>query len=114
MEQVATFIKDLDHFTGHAALYRLSPPLLQDSWHDDESGTAYEYVAVSATIAPFSGPETYIFGASEDGEVLDWGELHGSYKGGLSHEEALNRAGYEVAKQVLVEFDEDDTEDFDD
>jgi hypothetical protein len=55
-----------------------------------------DYVAVSAANVPCSGPETYIFRANEDGEVEDWGELEGSYRGGLSHETALGNAGYSI------------------
>ena len=51
---------------------------------------------VSATHVLFSGPETYIFPANEQGEVINWLELDGSYKGRLSHEKALNNAEYEI------------------
>lgn len=66
-------------------LYKIDPPL-----------GGYEYVVVSAVIGFFSGTETYIFPSNKDGDITSWGELYGSYKGGLSHEEALNNAGYEV------------------
>lgn len=46
----------------------------------------------------FSGPETYIFPANEDGKVVHWAELEGSFRGGLDHERALRNAGFEVAK----------------
>lgn len=36
--------------------------------------------------------------ADEQGEILNWSELEGSYHGGLDHERALERAGYEVVK----------------
>ena len=66
-------------------------------YHDDDNGVeSYEYVVVSAAIAPFSGPETYIFGADEEGNVVDWRELPGSYRGGLDIDAALTRAGYMV------------------
>lgn len=58
--------------------YKLSKPL-----------DGHSIVVVSAVNAPFSGPETYIFPGDEDGKVTDWGELDGSYRGGLDHEEAL-------------------------
>ena len=81
----ATLIRDhLARFSGHAALYRLEPPL-----------DGNELVAVSATSR--FGCETYIFPANDRGEVTDWGELDGSYRGGLDHAEALRRAGYEIA-----------------
>jgi hypothetical protein len=84
----ATKVKDLPGFRGKAALYFLDPPV------DDDM----EYVVVSATVVPFGeGPETYIFPADSSGEITDWGELHGSYKGDLDHAKALRGAGYEVA-----------------
>lgn len=81
----ATFIKDLEGFTGKAKMYKLDPPL-----------DGNEFVAVSATVSPFSGPETYIFPCDKNGEVTDWGELGGSYRGGLNHEEAIRGAGYGI------------------
>lgn len=81
----------LKRFVGHAALYKLDPPLL-----DDDGGTR-EFVVVSAAILPFSGEgETYIFPATPDGKVSDWGELPGSMRGTLDHADALEGAGYEI------------------
>jgi hypothetical protein len=74
---------------GDANLYRVDPPMAY------EDGTT-EYVIVSAVVALYSGPETYIFPANESGEVIDWLELPGSFKGGMDHDEALRGAGYEV------------------
>lgn len=93
----ATKIRDLDGFTGKAALYKLDPPLALRDWDGEATGST-DYVIVSATVA-FSGPETYIFPASNAESVRpsDWGKLHGSYQGGLDHAEALEGAGYEVA-----------------
>lgn len=89
----ATLIKEgLPDFTGQANLYRLDPPIAAD---DSEKGP-WEYVVTSAVVAPYTGPETYIFASDENGEVVDWGELNGSYRGALDHEQALRNAGYEV------------------
>lgn len=52
----------------------------------------------SAADVMFSGPETYIFPANEDSIVVHWGELEGSFKGGLDHERALRNAGFEVQR----------------
>jgi hypothetical protein len=82
-------VKRLEGWSGDARVYELSSPMTWD-------GGATDYVIVSATVVPFSGPETYIFPADADGEVLAWGELDGSFQGGLDHERALNGAGYEV------------------
>jgi hypothetical protein len=93
----ATLVRHLANFTGDARLYRLDPPLsIDNGWDEDTKGCVAEYVVVSATHAMFSGPETYIFPADADGNVTNWGELAGSYRGGLDHEAALSGAGYEA------------------
>lgn len=94
----ATFIKDLDGFVGHAALYELSKPVEYDkSWGDDDPpAKTTTLVIVSSAHVMFSGPETYIFAANKAGAVLDWSELAGSQKGSVSHEEALADAGYKM------------------
>ena len=101
----AHFVKKLGgNFTGDARLYRLDPPMdLHDDWQEPEKVTGVaEYVVVSATVVPFGfrgpEPETYIFPGTPEGQVADWGELRGSYKGGLDHAEALKGAGYEVTR----------------
>ena len=53
-------------------------------------------VIVSAAVAPLTGVSTYIFTANETGDVTDWGELDGSFRGALDHNAALRGAGYEV------------------
>ena len=87
-ENTARFTKNLD-WRGDARLFELSYPV-----NYGEGKT--NFVAVSAVDDIYSGPETYIFPTKEDGEVLDWCELNGSYRGGLDHKQALNDAGYEV------------------
>jgi hypothetical protein len=82
--KTATKVKDLDRANGVVALYKLSERL-----------KFYNYVVVSsATI--LGEDETYIFGADENGEVIDWIELSGSQRGVYNHETVLNNAGYEV------------------
>ena len=81
-KKTAEFVTDL---AGDARLYKVKPKMGK-----------FTYVVVSAAVVPFSGPETYIFGANKDGEVTEWGELDGSYRGGLDHDRALKNAGYEV------------------
>lgn len=94
-KKVAKFIKELEGFSGKAELYKLEPAIEQTSWVDDKV-KKYDYVIVSAIVAPYSGPETYIFGATKDGEIANWSELNGSFRGALDHEQALKNAGYEV------------------
>jgi len=82
----AIFCKDVsEKFSGDAELYRMDPPL-----------NGYEYVVSSAAMAMFTGPETYLFGADENGEVLDWMELDGSIRGVYDPEGAIETAGYVI------------------
>ena len=89
--KTAKLVKDLsEDFRGEAKLYELSEPMTY-GWDEDKT-TAH--VIVSAVVAMFSGPETYIFPASPDGEIIEYGEMAGSYRGGLCHEKALQNAGF--------------------
>ena len=84
---------------GEMRLYRCEP-----------GGPLPEFVAVSAIAWPgaaggethpslvAAGPETYIFAADQAGNITDWMELEGSFKGAMDHEEALLGAGYEVSR----------------
>lgn len=82
----AQLVKRLDG-AGEKALYLCEP-----------GGPLPQYVVVSAVVATFSGPETYIFEANEAGSVVSWTELAGSFRGGLDHAAALRGAGYEIAE----------------
>lgn len=84
---VATERKLSGAFCGEARLFKMEPPLEK-----------HKYVVVSAVVAEFSGPETYIFPANKKGEIKDWGELEGSQRGTLSHEDVLSDLGYAIAK----------------
>jgi hypothetical protein len=69
-----------------------------------------EYVRVSASNVPRSGPETYIFLANDQGEPINWLECEGSYRGGYDHNEALNGANYKIVgnpKRVSLEYTTD-------
>lgn len=97
--RTATEIKKLESFTGDARLFKLSEPIPWDyDWETNQNKSSASFVVVSATIAMYSGPETYIFPADEEGEIISWSELDGSYRGGLDHAQALRGAGYEVAQ----------------
>lgn len=86
-------------YQGFASLYRLDTPIAQTRYTDvGEEEITHEYVVVSSANVPFSGPETYIFPADKDGNVVNWSELSGSVRGDFSHEETLARAGYTVSK----------------
>lgn len=96
----ATFIGHCSrkYFRGDARLYRVDPPIeYAKPWdQDDPPAKTADYVVVSATNAMFTGPETYIFPATKDWEVINWMELDGSFRGGYDHERALLGAGYHV------------------
>ena len=92
--KTATKVRELEGWRSHAILFRLSEPMEYGHYEDDQGST--EYVIVSAVVADFSGPETYIFPAREDGTSISMSELNGSYRGGLDHREALAGAGYTV------------------
>jgi hypothetical protein len=81
-------IDSLPGFRGHASLYKLTPPITYD-------GRSIEHVVVSS-VGDDWVCETYIFEADSAGEVKNWGELPGSYKGGVGHECALFGAGYQI------------------
>lgn len=83
----------IDGWTGDARIFELSEPV-------PYCGGETKFVIVYATVAPYSGPETYIFPAlgPDADTVIDFGELDGSYRGGLSHSKALEGAGFEVVK----------------
>lgn len=98
--KTATFVKDVStDFRGTAHLFRLDPPVTYRNYTIDGTvALTSDHVIVSAADVPFSGPETYIFPANTAGGIADWGELEGSFRGGLDIEEALGRAGYEVVR----------------
>ena len=96
----AVFVKNLEGWTGDAKLYKMLPPLVATDY-DDKTVETHEFVIVSAAVAMFSGPETYIFPATEDGEAKNYSEMEGSYRGGLDHAEALRGAGYEAVAAAL-------------
>jgi hypothetical protein len=95
--KTAAFIKKLDDWRSDARLFRLSHPMeCRARSEDGYEDTKTEYVVVSSVFAAYSGPETFIFPAREDGEVLSMLEMSGSQKGDVTHEQALSDAGYAV------------------
>lgn len=95
----AEFIKDVsEDFRGIAKLWRITPPVIYTEWNEDdgEIDLEAEYVITSATVALFSGPETYIFPADSEGNVLNWMELPGSYRGAMDHEFAISQIGSRI------------------
>lgn len=88
--ETAKEIRRLKDWKGNARLFQLSKPL-----------EGFSFVIVSAAITRDQGPETFIFGCNKEDpgkhdEDVDWGELTGSFRGGLNISEALKSAGYEM------------------
>lgn len=96
MSKTATFIKRLKGWAGDAHLYKLSEPMPYSGLGDEIDPTT-DHVIVSAVVAMFSGPETYIFPSHPNGTPICYTEQHGSFRGGLDHTKALANAGYEIA-----------------
>lgn len=95
MTKTATYVRHLSDFNGEAVLYRVSPPLAYD-W--EERGRDFEFVVSSAIFAAFDTgrPETFLFPADENGEILDWMELPGSTGGVADPTVPLTRLGYTI------------------
>lgn len=86
--------------------YKLDPPMKGQGYEEDGTAMVYQFVVVSAVV-PFADlgfndlkPETLIFAANEEGKIVDFMDLEGSYRGGLDHEVALQNAGYTVVKAL--------------
>lgn len=60
----------------------------------------HEFVIVSSVsfCIDHKGPETLIFGANADGEIVDWCGLQGSERNTISHRQVLRNAGYNIGK----------------
>lgn len=78
-------------------LYVLSEHIRYDDWQVD--GPRYtNHVAVSAVNNDWCGIETYIFPADEEGEILSYSELDGSFKGDMDHAKALSGLGFKIVQ----------------
>ena len=82
--KTATFVAQRNG-EGEGRIYECDPP------HE-----SHRFVWVSAVVVAFSGSETFIFGCNKKGDVQDWSELEGSFKGGLDIPKALSNAGYQI------------------
>jgi hypothetical protein len=89
----ATFVKKADGFAEHAELFRLERP-------KTENGVRFQFIVVSTIKkAPDTNrPETYIFPAYSNGEVLGLRELKGSFQGAMDISKALRDGGYEEVR----------------
>jgi len=56
----------------------------------------HKYVITSASNVQFTGPETYMFASDENGNIVDWCELPGSYRGELDHKKCFEYINYKI------------------
>lgn len=95
----ATILRDtFPGMKGDKLLLRMDPPLASSEFNPDTNEyepVAHEYVVSSATTV-LGEPETYLFPATRDGEIVNWRELEGSQKGTLSHADVLAALGYAI------------------
>lgn len=56
----------------------------------------HKYVITSVSNVQFTGPETYMFAADEKGNIINWGELPGSYRGELNHQKCFENLDYKI------------------
>lgn len=92
------FVKDLEFFSvaQRQSLYELEWPLFQEKY--DGTVLMFDYVVISAVNNAYAH-ETYIFPSDQDGKVLDWSELDGSYQGGTDHGHAIQSAGWTLVEE---------------
>lgn len=79
-----------DQATGEAHRIKLSEPVEVEQTVGDSVRTETAYFIVSATHAPFGGPETYAFPAKEEGEPTSWGEVISAGDGLVSQKGTLD------------------------
>lgn len=96
--KIAQEIKKLSNWYGDARLYKLSEPHAHYTWDNEEK--FYDYVIVSAVVAPISGAETYIFPAAgiDADSPVSFSEMPGSSRGTLDHAKVLSDIGYEIGE----------------
>ena len=92
---------NLPDFSGLAMHVRFEKPITVVEYENDIVGRDF---IVSSTNVPFSGPETYIFPANEDGTIRSWGELPGSQRGVLDHETVIEAFIESVKDGMTVTF----------
>ena len=99
-----TYLRTLDGFTGEARLYRVTgdPGELVRYQDENDEACVTAYVIVSATTVAGT-PETYIYPSSNDGQILSWTELAGSFKGALDHDQAIAGAGWALSEPLAEE-----------
>lgn len=88
----AFFVREILGMSGRAELFRFDPPIRN-------RGNEISFAVVSACIVDYiNRPETYLFAADKDGEILSWEDLPGSQNGTIDIDAVLTEAGYEVVR----------------
>lgn len=101
--KTAQLLKDnLPGFNGHADLYKVTPPIRDEGYDEDDATMLIHYVIASSITGGFFGTETYLFPANEDGEITSWCELAGSQKDVTFYETVFNDIGYTVLPLSLT------------
>jgi hypothetical protein len=95
-------IKDIAG-VGKASLYQLSESVMFEAsivGYDDYQYQTTNHIVISGINANpdmfAQRPETLIFAANEEGEILSWIDLDGGIVGINSHEEVIRRNGWEL------------------
>ena len=89
----ATFVSSrVSHAGADQRIYRLSQAIPY-GYGDKRSTTRYIVVSAVGEDGLFQQAETYIFPASENGTILNFLELPGSFQGDTDHERALTNMG---------------------
>lgn len=77
-------------FKGTAFKFKTDEPVTLHGDTDFRDTIETQYFVVSAAFAPFSGPETMVFPAEEEGtEPISWGEVAGGMRTGHNIEGVL-------------------------
>jgi len=95
--RTATFVRTIQGFRNRAELFRLSEPVTVAKPGDTRT-TLFVIVSAIAWTADFRVPETFVFPADESGQVIDWDELPGSFRGACDIDRALRAAGFDVIR----------------
>jgi len=100
--KTATLLRTVISASGaNQHIFKLDPPYVATGYdaEDEKVDEIIEFVCVSALFSVWT-VETYIFPCDDEGNVVDWGELPGSYKGGTEHDVALAGLGYTIVNTI--------------
>lgn len=101
MPKTATLVRFLN---TRQNLYRVDPPM---EWTSCEAGADDTCVKETSYVVSSYGiyeVETYLFPADADGNIINWIELPGSFRGDYNHVEALENAGYAATVSSAATF----------